>query len=73
MLVTPDETVETVTDGDVVLIVPSLKMTSLTEPNIVEAVLVLAAVVDVLDDVGRRGREGGEMAGGAQVDPRDAG
>ena len=53
MLVTPDETVETVTDGDVVLIVASLQMTRLTEPNVVEAVLELAAVVDVLDDVGR--------------------
>ena len=72
-MVTPDETVETVTDGDVVLIVASLQMTRLTEPNVVEAVLELAAVVDVLDDVGRGGWEGVGVAGGPQVDPRDAG
>ena len=66
-LVTSEETVESVADGNVVLVFTGEDVPGLAEPDIVEAVLELAAVVDVLDDVGRGGREGGEVAGGAQV------
>ena len=43
----------------------------LTESKLLEAEGVAAAVVDILD-VGRGGGEGGQVAGGAGVEPRDA-
>ena len=66
-LVTSEETVESVADGNVVLIFTVQDVPSLAEPDIVEAVLELTAVVDVLDDVGRGGWEVGEVTGGAHV------
>ena len=62
---TIERTGDGVTDGDVVLI-------STTHSPLLETQRVVAAVLDVPDDVGRGGREGGEVAGGASVEPRDA-
>ena len=56
-----------VTDRDVVL----LSMSS-AHSELLEAERTVAAVVDVPDDVGGGGREGGQVAGGAGVEPRDA-
>ena len=64
---TIERTGEGVTHGDVVLF--SL---SPAHSELLEAQRVVAAVVDVPDDVGGGGREGGQVAGGAGVEPRDA-
>ena len=45
---------------------------SSTHSELLEGERVVAAVVDVPDDVGGGGREGGQVAGGAGVQPRDA-
>ena len=55
------------TDRDVVL----LSLIS-ADSELLEAQRTVAAVVDVPDDVGGGGREGGQVAGGAGVEPRDA-
>ena len=45
---------------------------STTHTELLEGERVVAAVVDVPDDVGGGGGEGGEVAGGAGVQPGDA-